>query len=74
MSQPDMGSIFTKIIYEIFCHRKLLCEFLKLSKFYAAPRILVYKVHPERTGFNMYAEYAPPQLTFLALVLWIFQV
>ena len=32
MSQLDMGSIFTKIIYEIFCHRKLLCEFLKLSK------------------------------------------
>ena len=32
--------------------------------------ILVYKVHPERTGFTMYAEYMRPQLTFLALVPW----
>ena len=30
--------------------------------------ILVYKFRPERTGFNMYAEYTQPQLTFLALV------
>ena len=30
--------------------------------------ILVYKFHPERTGFNMYGEYTQPQLTFLALV------
>ena len=29
--------------------------------------ILVYKFRPERTGFNMYAEYTRPQLTFLAL-------
>jgi len=28
--------------------------------------ILVYKFRPERTGFNMYAEYTGPQLTFLA--------
>ena len=28
--------------------------------------ILVYKFRPERTGFNMYAEYTRPQLTFLA--------
>ena len=58
-------------------HRKLLCELLKLSKLNAfillgyqtntdAP-ILVYKFRPERTGFNMYAEYTQPQLTFLAL-------
>ena len=32
VSQPDMESIFTKIIYEIFGYRKLLCEFSKLSK------------------------------------------
>ena len=32
--------------------------------------ILVYKFRPERTGFNMYAEYTQPQLTFLALVPW----
>ena len=30
--------------------------------------ILVYKFRPERTGFNMYAEYTLPKLTFLALV------
>ena len=29
--------------------------------------ILVYKCRPERTGFNMYAEYTQLQLTFLAL-------
>ena len=28
--------------------------------------ILVYKFRPERTGFNMYATYTRPQLTFLA--------
>ena len=33
--------------------------------------ILVYKFRPERTGFNMYAEYTQPQLTFLALVPWV---
>ena len=45
-------------------HRKLLCELLKLSKFNAFNlqtntdgSILVYKFRPERTGFNMYAEY-----------------
>ena len=30
--------------------------------------ILVYKFRPERTGFNMYAEYTRLQLTFLALL------
>ena len=30
--------------------------------------ILVYKVRPERTGFNMYAEYTRPQVTFLAIL------
>ena len=33
--------------------------------------ILVYKFRPERTGFNMYAEYTQLQLTFLALVPWM---
>ena len=60
--------------------KKLLCEFSKLSKFNAFnllgyqtntdASILVYKHHPERTGFNMYAEYTQLQLTFLALVPW----
>ena len=39
-------------------HWKLLCEFSKLLKLNAL------------TGFNMYAEYTRPQLTFLALVPW----
>ena len=29
--------------------------------------VLVYKFRPKRTGFNVYAEYTRPQLTFLAL-------
>ena len=62
-------------------HRKLLYELSKLSKLNAFnlpgyqtntdASILVYKFRPERTGFNMYAEYTQPQLTFLALVPWI---
>ena len=32
MSQPDMESIFTKIIMKYSCHRKLLCELSKFSK------------------------------------------
>ena len=35
LSQPDMESIFTKIIYKYSGHRKLLCELSKLSKFNA---------------------------------------
>ena len=55
----------------------LLCELSKLSKFNALnllgyqtntdASILVFKFRPKRTGFNMYAEYTRPQLTFLAL-------
>ena len=61
-------------------HKKLLCEFSKLSKLNVFillgyktktdASILVYTFRPERTGFNMYAEYTRPQLTFLALVPW----
>ena len=49
---------------------------IKIKCFYP-PRILdehwlflflVYKFHPERTGFNMYAEYTQLHLTFLALL------
>ena len=47
-------------------HRKLLCELSKLSKFNAS-NLLGYKFRPEKTGFNMYAEYTQLQLTFLAL-------
>ena len=59
-------------------HRKLLCEFSKLSKLNAFNLLgylkntdasfLAYKVRPERTCFNMYAEYTRSKLTFLALV------
>ena len=58
-------------------HRKLLCELSKLSKLNAFilfgyktntdESIFVYKFRPERTGFNMYAEYTQVQFTFLAL-------
>ena len=78
ISQPDMESTFTKIMYENSGHRKLLFEFSKLSKLNAlnllgyqtntVASILVYKFRPERNGFNMYAEYTQPQLTFLPLV------
>ena len=57
-------------------HKKLMCELLKLSKLNAFnllgyktktdASILVYKFRPERTGFNMYAEYTQLKLTFLA--------
>ena len=57
--------------------RKLLYALSKLSKlnvfillgYYSNndTSILVYKFRPERTGFNMYAEYTRSQLTFLAL-------
>ena len=59
-------------------HRKLSSEFSILSKLNAFnllgyqtntdASIFVYKFRPERTGFNMYAEYTQLQLTFLALV------
>ena len=32
--------------------------------------ILVYKFRPQRTGFNLFAEYTQLQLTFLALQPW----
>ena len=79
MSQTDMGSIFNshKKSMKYSGHRKLLCELSKLSKLNAFillgyetntdASILVYKFRPERTGFNMYAEYTQLQLTFLAL-------
>ena len=49
-------------------HRKLLCELSKLNALIfqgyqtkTEASILVYKFLPERTGFNMYAEYMRPQ-------------
>jgi len=56
--------------------KKKLCEFSKFSKLNVLilleywtntdASILVYKFRPERTGFNMYAEFMRLQLTFLA--------
>ena len=58
-------------------HRKLLFELSKLSnsmlltssdtKTNTDASILVNKFRPERTGFDMNAEYTQLQLTFLAL-------
>ena len=78
MLQPDMESIFTKIIYEIFWSYETIMGIFKIIKIkcFYPPRILdehwsIYsclQIHPERTGFNVCAEYTRPQLTFLALV------
>ena len=56
-------------------YRKLLCELSKLNAFILLgykkkntdASILVYKHHPKRTGFNMYAENTQQQLTLLAI-------
>ena len=75
-NNPDMGSIFhIKNQWNIHGHRKI-----QNSKFNASillgyltntdASIRVYKFRPERTGFNMYAEYKQLQLTFLALSPW----
>ena len=57
-------------------HRKPLCELSKLSNSMLSTSsdtkrtlnsLLVYKFRPERTDFNIYAECAQLQLTFLAL-------
>jgi len=77
ISKPEKGSIFHIIkSMKYYGHRKLLFELLILSKFNAFnllgywtstdASVLVYKFRPERTGFNMYAEYTQLQLTFLA--------
>ena len=51
MSKPEMGSIY---IYRIYLTN-------------TDTPFFVYNFRPERTGFNMYAEYTQLQLTFLAL-------
>ena len=78
MSKPYMGSIFhIKKSMKYSGHRKLLCELSKFNAFKLLgyyrktdASILVYKFRPQRTGFNMCAEYTRPQLTFLALQPW----
>ena len=76
MSKPDMGSIFRinnqcNILvignYYVNCQNYQNSMHLTSSNT-KRTSILVYKFRPERTGFNMYAEYTQLQLTFLALV------
>ena len=68
MSQPDMGSIFHiknqknilvignyYVNYQNF-HNSMLLSSSDTKRTLDAS-ILVYKFRPERTGFNMYAEY-----------------
>ena len=81
--KPNMGSIFhvKNQLHILVIRKEILCELSKLSKFNAFnllgyytntdASIFVCKFRPERTGFNMYAEYTRPQLTFLALVPWV---
>jgi len=76
MSKPEIH-LWHKKSMKYSGHRKLLWELSKLSKFNALNllgyysntdvSVVVYKFRPERTGFNMYAEYTQLQLTFLAL-------
>ena len=74
MSKPDMGSIFhIQKSLKYSGQMQLVCEISKLSKWFVFILLntdassLVYKFRPERTGFNIYAEYTQLQLTFLAL-------
>ena len=55
-------------------HRKLLCELSKCNAFNLLlyltntdASILVYKFRPERTGFNMYAEYKQHAINFCCI-------
>ena len=76
MLQPDMGSIFhIKKSMKYSGHRTLLCELSQLSNLMLltssdTKRTLTHLflfTNSAQTGFNMYAEYTRPQLTFLAL-------
>ena len=75
MSKPDMGSILNiKKSMKYSGHGNYYVNYQNLmlltssdTKRTLMPPILVYKIRPTRTGFNMYVEYTRPQLTFLAL-------
>jgi len=76
MSEPDIGSIFhIKNQWNILVIGNYYVNYqnyqnVMLSTSSETKRtasILVFKFRPERTGFNMYAEYTQLQLTFLAL-------
>ena len=75
MSKPDMGSIFhIKKSMKYSGHGKVLSELSKFNAFNLLgyltnidASILDYKFCPERTVFNIYAEYTQLQLTCLAL-------
>ena len=82
MSKPDMGSIFhIKIHWNFLVIENYYLNYQNyqnsmLLTFSDTKRklmhlFLVYKFRPERTGFNMYAEFTQLQLTFLALHSWV---
>ena len=78
--QPDMGSIFQiKNQWNSLVIGNYYVNYLNYQNWVLLTssdtkrtlmHILVCKFHPERTGFNMYAEYTLLQLTFLALLPW----
>ena len=78
MSKPDMGSIFhiknqlnIMVIGNYYVNYQNYQNLMLLTssdpKTNTDASIFVYKFHPERTGFSMYAEYTQLTLTFLAL-------
>jgi len=84
MSQPDMESIFTKIIYKIFWSYETIIWIFKIIKIecFYLPRILnehwlIYsclQFLPRDNWFQYVREYTRPQLTFLALIPWIWVI
>ena len=60
--EPVMGSILSKLSKFNAFH--LFWYWMNIDA-----SILVYKFRPERTGFNMYAEYTQLQFTFLATLI-----
>ena len=73
MSKPDMGSIFqiknqrnNLVIGDFYVNHQNYQDLMLLTssdtkQTLSDASILVYKYRPERTGFNMYAEYTQLQ-------------
>jgi len=76
MSQPDIKSIFTKIIYEIFWSKETFSKLSKLMILTSSDTkrtlmhlfLITNSAQRELISIYMYAEYTQLQLTFLALV------
>jgi len=76
MSKPDMGSIFHINKWNILVRGNYYVNYQNYQNSILLTssdtkrtlmHLYVYKFRPERTGFNMYAEYTQLQLTFLTL-------